>query len=110
MSQALKQYLRSPQRQRLNFCVILHNALGVPEAAWPRELARLVSLLKEPGYQTVLGNRPLVFEFQARHGGQFPRQRFAEFRRAAQEAGLRTRAYRRPVPFMDTGQPASGVA
>jgi pimeloyl-ACP methyl ester carboxylesterase len=88
MSVALKQYLKSPKRRRLNFCVILHNALGVPEAAWPRELARLVSLLKETGYQTVLGNRPLVFEFQARLGGQFPRQRFAEFRRAAQEAGL----------------------
>ena len=88
MSLALNQYLKSPKRQRLNFCVILHNAFGVPEAAWPRELARVVSLLKEPGYQTILGNRPLVFEFQARPGGQFPRQRFAEFRRAAQAAGL----------------------
>jgi hypothetical protein len=45
-------------------------------------------LLKEPGYQTVLGGRPLVFEFQARFGGQFPRERFADFRRAAQESGL----------------------
>ena len=88
MSLALSQYLKSPKRRRLNFCVILHNAFGVPEAAWPRELARVVSLLKEPGYQTVLGNRPFVFEFQARLGGQFPRQRFAEFRRAAQAAGL----------------------
>ena len=88
MSDALKQYLQSPKRRRLNFCVILHNAFGVPEAAWPRELARVVSLLKEPGYQTVLGNRPLVFEFQARLAGQFPRQRFAQFRQTAQEAGL----------------------
>ena len=88
MSQALKQYLKSPKRQRLNFCVILHNAFGVPEAAWPKERSRLVSLLKEPGYQTVLGGRPLVFEFQARLGGKFPLQRFADFRRAAREAGL----------------------
>jgi hypothetical protein len=88
MSQALQQYLKSPQRRRLNFCVILHNAFGVPEAAWPRERSRLVSLLKEPGYQTVPGGRPLVFEFQARLDGKFPRQRFAEFRQAAREAGL----------------------
>jgi len=88
MSLALQQYLKSPQRQRLNFCVILHNSFGVPEAAWPRERARLISLLKEPGYQTVLGGRPLVFEFQARLGGKFPRQRFADFRQAAREAGL----------------------
>ena len=45
MSLALNQYLKSPKRQRLNFCVILHNAFGVPEAVWPRELARVVSLL-----------------------------------------------------------------
>jgi hypothetical protein len=88
MSQALKQYLKSPKRPRLNFCVILHNAFGVPEAAWPKERSRLVSLLKEPGYQTVLGGRPLVFEFQTRFNGAFPLQRFADFRRAAQESGL----------------------
>jgi hypothetical protein len=88
MSHALSQYLKSTQRRRVNFCVILHSNLGVPEAEWPKERARLVSLLKEPGYQEVLGGRPLVFEFQARLNGGFPRQRFAEFRRAAQDAGF----------------------
>ena len=88
MSHALQQYLKSPKRQRINFCVILHNALSVPQVAWPRERARLISLLKEPGYQTVLAGRPLVFEFQARLDGKFPIQRFAELRRAAQESGL----------------------
>ncbi len=88
MSHALQQYLESPQRDRINFCVILHNGFGVADAAWPKALARLVALLREPGYQRVHGGRPLVFEFQARVAGKFPRERLAEFRRAAQQAGL----------------------
>lgn len=88
MSHALGQYLKSTQRHRLQFCVIIHGTLGVPESAWPDERARLVALLKEPDYQTVFEGRPLVFEFQSRLGGKFPQQRFDDFRRAAREAGL----------------------
>lgn len=89
MSQSLKHYLASACRCRMNFCLILHNAFGVPEDQWPRERDRAVALLKEPGYQTVPGGRPLVFAFQVRYKGSFPAERFAEFRDAARGAGLR---------------------
>jgi len=83
MSRSLDNYLRSASRARINFCVILHNALGVADADWPRERNRAVALLREPGYQTVPGGRPLVYAFQVRSP-----QRIDDFRRAAQAAGL----------------------
>jgi hypothetical protein len=49
------------------------------------ERARAVALLKEPGYQTVLDGRPLVYTFA---GGDFPFDRFTEFLTSAGEAGL----------------------
>jgi hypothetical protein len=88
MSAALTRYLASPERRRVDFCLILHNAFGVCEAEWPRERDRAIALLQEPGYQTVLGNRPLVFAFQVQFQGAFPLDRFAEFRQAADQAGL----------------------
>ena len=88
MSVALDHYRKSPKRHRINFCVILHNAFSVREAAWPRELDRLIALLKEPGYQTVLGGRPLVLEFQAGSNPTLRERRLTDFRRAAGEAGL----------------------
>ena len=83
MSKAIKQYLKSAKRKQINFCVILHNAFGVSAERWPAERDRAVALLKEPGYQTVLGGRPLVYAF-----GTFPTDRLTEFRRAAEKAGL----------------------
>ena len=88
MSRPLQQYLESARRKRINFSVILHNPFGVPDAQWPRERDRVVALLKEPGYQTVLGGRPLVYAFAMEFQGAFPTERFAEFRRAAKDAGL----------------------
>jgi hypothetical protein len=85
MSVALDQYLRSEERGRINFCVILHNMLKVPPQQWPAERDRAVALLKEPGYQTALDGRPLVYAFA---GARFPFERFAEFRREAEKAGL----------------------
>ena len=85
MSTALKQYLRSSNRNEIGFCLILHNTLKASEEEWPRERARAVALLKEPGYQTVLDDRPLVYAFT---GSDFPFQRFAEFLTSAREAGL----------------------
>ena len=54
MSQAFKQYLKSPRRHRVHFCVILHNSFGVPEAAWPRERARGVAQI---GYAALKTSR-----------------------------------------------------
>jgi hypothetical protein len=88
MSQSLKNYLKSTSRGRVNFCLILHNAFGVSEEQWPRERDRAVAMLTEAGYQTVLNGRPLVYAFGVSYKGQFPAQRFAEFRRAAAKAGV----------------------
>jgi hypothetical protein len=85
MSVALAQYLKSPARKRLRFCLILHSTLKVKDALWPAERDRVVGLLREPGYQTVLDGRPLVYAFIGR---DFPFDRFAAFRAAAQKAGL----------------------
>lgn len=86
MSGAIKQYLKSSNRTQIGFCVILHNTLKSSDAQWPGERERLIGLLKEPGYQTVLDGRPLVYAFSG--GPGFPFERFSEFRRAAEEAGL----------------------
>ncbi|MFW6189021.1 MAG: hypothetical protein ACOC7T_01190 [Planctomycetota bacterium] len=84
-SDALKQYLASDKRERIDFCFILHNMLGVEAPRWPAERERAVALLKEPDYQTVLGGRPLVYAFAGR---DFPFARFEQFLAAAKEAGL----------------------
>ncbi len=88
MSQSLTHYLASRHRRRINFCLIIHNAFGVSEDQWPGERDRAVALLKEPGYQTVLDGRPLVYTFEVRYKGRFPSDRFAEFRQAAMDAGI----------------------
>jgi hypothetical protein len=85
MSVPLALYLKSPARKRIAFCLILHNTLKSPDALWPKERDRAVGLLRQPGYQTVLDGRPLVYAFVGR---EFPFGRFAEFRAAAKEAGL----------------------
>jgi hypothetical protein len=84
MSRGLELYLSSAQRQRLRFCLILHNNLGVPEAAWPAERDRVVKLLQEPGYMTVCEGRPLVYMFTPPHPG-----RLAELQAAVTAAGLK---------------------
>ncbi len=85
MSTALKQYLKSQKRTQLNFCLILHNTLKVPPGKWPKERDRAIALLREPGYQTVLTNRPWVYAFT---GMDFPFDRFSEFLAAARKEGL----------------------
>ncbi len=89
MSRALGGYLNSAERGKINFCVILHNSFSVPEAQWSNECRRAAALLKEPGYQTVLGGRPLVYAFDVRLNGEFPAQRFADFKEACESSGMR---------------------
>lgn len=86
MSYALQQYLKSDQRNKINFCLILHNAFGVNEEQWPKERDRAVALLKEPGYQKVLDNRPLVFAFGLSYQGK--NERFADFLKTAHNENL----------------------
>ena len=86
MSVALKQYLANAKRGRINFCLILHNTFGVSDDQWPMERERAVKLLKEPGYQTVLGDRPLVYAFAV--NGDRVIARLAEFRQATKRSGM----------------------
>lgn len=85
MSAALEQYLRGPNRNQIRFCLILHGTLFAPADQWPAERDRALALLREPGYQTVLDNRPLVYAFT---GGDFPFDRFHEFLSAAHKSGI----------------------
>ncbi|MHC4251871.1 MAG: glycoside hydrolase family 71/99 protein [Planctomycetota bacterium] len=85
MSLALAQYLRSAERERIGFCLILHNTLKADDRQWPAERDRAVALMKERGYLTVLDGRPLVYAFT---GSDFPAGRFAELLARARRAGL----------------------
>lgn len=73
MSVALGQYLKSSRRDRIGFCLILHSTLKASDVAWPAERDRAIALMREPGYQTVLNGRPLVYAFT---GSDFPFERF----------------------------------
>jgi hypothetical protein len=88
MSVSLAQYLKSARRKDIRFCLVLHNVMSVPPEQWPNELARLIKLLNEPGYVTVLDGRPLVYEFATHFEGKFPQARFDELRAASKKAGL----------------------
>lgn len=85
MSVALGQYLSSSDRGQIGFCLILHNTLQSTDAEWVKERDRAVALLQEPGYQTVLDDRPLVYAFT---GEDFPDARFREFLSLARQQGL----------------------
>jgi hypothetical protein len=86
-SASLRLYLASPARSRLGFCLILHNAFSVDDAAWPHERDRSLALLREPGYRTVADGRPLVYLFGVKRNGALPVERIAEFRRLAAAQG-----------------------
>jgi len=85
MGVALDQYLTSTKRERINFCLILHSTLKGSDERWAAECERTIRLLKEPGYQTVMGGRPLVYAFT---GSDFPWERFVRLKAAIAEAGL----------------------
>ena len=82
MSRALRRYLDSELRSKLNFCVILHNNIGVSDREWTKERERVIALLKEPGYQKTAAGRPLVYYLSQRN------ERFQELREAVAQEGL----------------------
>jgi len=84
MTTALEQYFRSPKRTQVQFCMILHNTFGAQPDVWPKERDRAVALLSEPGYQKVLGYRPLVYLFGA---AIITSGRFEEWLAAARKKG-----------------------
>jgi hypothetical protein len=58
-------YLSSPHKRNINFCLIIS---GEPHLGPRQELAEttefLVQRFKDPNYQKVMGNRPLVYFFE----------------------------------------------
>lgn len=65
MSQGLSLYLRSSKRKDVHFCAIASPGTFGAEANWPSGIGRIVRLMREPGYQTVCGGRPLLYVFRA---------------------------------------------
>jgi hypothetical protein len=86
MSTALKQYLSSPMRGKISFCLILSNNLKVSNEQWPIERERAIKLLMEREYICVAGGRPLLYAYG---GKDFPFTRFNEILVALRKKGLR---------------------
>ena len=64
MSRGLHLYLSSPLKHRINFALNLQGGhIAGSSGNWDAEMARYVNYFKDPAYQKVLGNRPLVFLF-----------------------------------------------
>lgn len=95
MSQGLALYLSSSRRRDVNFCAIASPSTFGGRATWDAGVERLVRYMKEPGYQTVCGGRPLLYLFrpeekwvQAWGGPAGARGLFDGLRAAARLAGL----------------------
>jgi hypothetical protein len=59
MSEALHLYLSSSKKSDVNFCVIETPDLLFGQSS--QEIPRLISYIKQPSYQKVMGNRPLIY-------------------------------------------------
>jgi len=85
-------YLSSKYKNKINFCVIL---LGNKKEAWPEIVEHLVTLFKEPTYQKVVDDRPLVYRYYVeKMAEQFGSEQAAKealdyLRTAAVKAGLK---------------------
>ena len=95
MSQGLSLYLSSARRRDVNFCAIASATTFGGVAAWQDGIGRIVRLMKEPGYQTVCGGRPLLYLFRLEEkwvsawgGPEGTRQLFGRLRAAVRAAGL----------------------
>lgn len=90
---ALNQFLASPTRERMKFCMILHACIGGNESDWPGECARQVAFLQEPNYFRIPDGRPLVYLYRVDSPDDRIAARVSDFRAAARKAGL-------PDPYM----------
>lgn len=64
MSQGLSLYLSSKKRSDINYCAIAQPVNFSVDEGYGNGRARLLKLIKEPGYQKVMGNRPLIYIFR----------------------------------------------
>lgn len=61
MSLGLKSYLSSQRRADVHFCLLTEQGKWGAPGSYQQSVDRFVSLMSEPGYQLVLGNRPLLY-------------------------------------------------
>lgn len=64
MSQGLSLYLASKKRNEINFCAIAQPDNFCDDDTSGNGKYRLLKLIKEPGYQSVMGNRPIIYIFR----------------------------------------------
>ena len=95
MSQGLSLYLSSKRRRDVNFCAIASAGTFGSRTKWQAGVDRIVRLMKEPGYQRVCGDRPLLYLFriedkwiQAWGGREEARRLFDGLRSSVRAAGL----------------------
>lgn len=88
---ALEKYISSTVRSKIKFCLILHK---YDKSSWEERVNRIVKYMKDPGYVTVLHNRPVVYIFsvsdiEAEFGtGDCTKQALELIRLKAAQAGL----------------------
>jgi len=64
MSQGLSLYLSSKKRNDINYCAIAQPDNFREDGSSGNGKSRLLKLINEPGYQKVMGNRPLIYIFR----------------------------------------------
>lgn len=95
MNQALELYLKAPNRDRLNFCLLVanHGGYRVGPKDWDAVSARWVELMKEPTHERV-GGKPLLIFFSPNEllksfgGADAVRSALDGLRERARAAGL----------------------
>ena len=65
MSGAIKQYMKSPVRSKVKFCMILSNTMNSSAGDWISERNRIKEYILDPNYQKVMNGRPLLYVFNA---------------------------------------------
>jgi hypothetical protein len=88
MSGAIKQYLKSPVRNKLKFCMILCNTINSSADDWIYERNRIKELIIEPGYLKVQNDRPLIYVFNAVNIIKNHKDRIEELRAIFKREGL----------------------
>jgi hypothetical protein len=59
-----KRYLASERKQNLHFCLLLQGGTHLgPTNEWDATVGQFVNLFKEPSYQRVCGDRPLLYVY-----------------------------------------------
>jgi arylsulfatase A len=89
-----KRYLASKHKRDLNFCLLLQGGAHLgPTNEWEATVAQFVKLFKEPTYQRVCGDRPLLYVYTCAklipHFGsaRAASNAFQQLREASQKSG-----------------------